>query len=160
MSINIIISKADKPLVVKWDEMPEAAQRHIIEYGLRQKLNDAGSQFKKGEENFAALAFGAAENVLAALMAGQVSVRQSRGTTTLEERFFTKHLRALYTTLKLGKVEDQENEALLDAVALKTGKDVETISAVIQKQADASADAKRKADIEAASMLAEIEISL
>lgn len=161
--IIINISKAEKSLSVDWDAMPEAAQRHIIEYGLRQKLNDAGSQFKKGEENFADNAFGAAETVLAALMAGQVTVRQSKGSATLEQRFFTKHLRALFTTLKLGKIAtetDTSDDTLLAAIAEKTGKDAEVIRAVVQKQADASADAKRKADAEQAAMLADIDITL
>lgn len=77
MTISINISKADTLLQVNWDAMPENAKAHIIEYGLRQKLNDAGSQFKKDEEGCADKALNAAEAVLEALMAGQVTIRKA-----------------------------------------------------------------------------------
>lgn len=159
MTIIINISKADKHLSIDWDAMPPIAQRHIIEYGLRQKLNDAGSQFKKGEEHCGENAFAAAEVTLSALMAGNVTTRVARGAKTLEEQFFTRHLRGLFTALKLGKIAteiDVSDDTLLEKISAKTGKPASAIEAALQKQALISAEAKRKADAEANALLGDI----
>lgn len=40
MILTINVSKAKRSFNVDWDLLPPEARRHIIEYGLRQNLND------------------------------------------------------------------------------------------------------------------------
>lgn len=136
---NILISKADKTLPIDWDAMPDVAKRHIIEYGLRQKLNDAGSQFKKGEENFAENALGAAENVLAALMEGRIRVVVAQGSN---DKALRKFALALAAHVKAGFENDDSLDDLLIAIADKTDKPTDRIRAALQKQVDAEAALK------------------
>lgn len=135
---NIKVSKSDSVLKVDWDSMPENAKTHIIEYGLRQKLNDAGSQFKKDSDNFAALALGAAENVLDALMKGNVHVRQAAASMTLEEREFRKILKALLKKAGL------DPEADISVLATKLGKDADIVTRAIEAKASSNAEVTRK----------------
>ena len=149
--ITINISKADKPVSIDWDSLPKVSQQHIIEYGLRQKLNDAGSQFttkELGEAEAGKRALEVAENVIAALKAGNISQRQSKGSATLEQRMFAKVLRDLWKQVTKGKLtaeDDTSNEALLETLSAKTGKDVETLTAAIESKANALAELERQA---------------
>lgn len=136
--IKIIVSKADQTLTVDWDAMPENARQHIIEYGLRQKLNDAGSQFTKKElgEEAGKLALGAAENILSELMKGNVSVRQAAVALTLEEREEQKILHAMYKAA-FGKNEDKWNvDELAKAKSTTAEKLLEAIAPVARKRAE------------------------
>lgn len=139
---NILISKADKPLAVDWDAMPEVAKRHIIEYGLRQKLNDAGSQFKKGEAHCAENAFNAAESVLSALMDGRVRVVVA---VDANDKALRKFALALAARVKAGFDKEDSLDDLLLAIADKTDKEPDAIRAALQRKVDA--DNALKAEI-------------
>ena len=147
--INILISKAGKTLSVDWDNMPANAQRHIIEYGLKQKLNDAGSSAtvkELGEVEAGNQAFAAAEIVVAALARGDVTVRQAAKAESLEEKEYKKLLKAL-----LKKAFPQELEALLatpsDAIEALAGLhkvSTEKMELALQAKAKANAEIERK----------------
>lgn len=143
--INIYISKADKSLPIDWDKMPENAQRHIIEYGLRQKLNDAGSSAttkELGKDEAGKQAFAMAEVVAAALMEGNVTIRQAASGLTLEERTFNKILKALYKKL-FGRPCENEDTILAD-VAQKLGKPMDDIKAAIDKKVTIEVEIAKK----------------
>ena len=132
--INVLISKAEKPIAVDWDAMPDVAKQHIIEYGLRQKLNDAGSQFKKGETDCAANALNAAEAVLSALMDGRVRVVVAVGAN---DKALRKFAIALAKHVKAGFEENDSLDDLLQAIADKTDKEPVAIRAALQRKVDA-----------------------
>jgi len=67
---TINLAKAGTGISVDFSAMPENAQAFVIEYGLRQILNDCASSVKKGEKDAPAIALGLAEKRLAKLMAG------------------------------------------------------------------------------------------
>ena len=95
---SIYISKADKVLSVDFDSLPEVSKRFIIEYGLKQKLNDAGSSAtvkELGPNEAAKQAFALAEASLQALASGQISVRVAKPQESLEEREYKKLLRSM-----------------------------------------------------------------
>jgi hypothetical protein len=138
--LNVKIAKADKVLSIDWDAMPENAQRHIIEYGLRQKLNDAGSSatVKELGEQAGPQALAMAEVVLEALMKGNVHVRQAAANLTLEERMFNKILKALVKKAGL------DEGSTIDALASKLGKPVESINKAIEAKAAKDAEVQRQ----------------
>ncbi len=140
--INIYISKNDSNLQVDWDAMPENAKAYIIQYGLRQKLNDAGSSatVKELGEKAGEQALAMAQASLAALMSGDILTRQAAKSQTLEERIFTRVLRALFKSQvgrPVSKEADQSDEALLAGIAKTLNKDVSIIQRAVQKRADA-----------------------
>ena len=154
MTYNILIAKADKTISVDFDAMPENAKRFLIEYGLRQKLNDAGSSAtvkELGKEEAGNQAFAMAEASLAALMQGDVSVRRSASGKTLEERVFTRVLKAVFkaiTKQNISELSDDSDEALLEALVEATGKSLADVTAAIEKRVDAElAIEKQKAAI-------------
>ena len=157
--INVYISKADKILPVDWDNMPEAAKAHIIEYGLRQKLNDAGSSAIKkdlGAEEAGNQAFAMAEVVLSALMEGKTKTRTARAGITLEEREFNKILKANYKKVFGETLEDMDGA--LEALADKLGVKPEILEAKIQEKATAQAEITRQ--IQAIKESSSIELTL
>lgn len=138
--ITIYISKADKNLPVDWDKMPEHAKVHIIEYGLRQKLNDAGSSAtakELGKDEAGKQAFAMAEVVLDALMAGNTKVRQAASGMTLEERMYAKVLKAVYKKIFEKPLEHDKG---LEDLAKKLGKDEETLHQGILAKAKVEAE--------------------
>lgn len=159
--ITIYISKSDSNLNVDWDNMPENAKAHIISYGLRQKLNDAGSAAttkELGKDEAGKQALSMAENVLSALMAGNVTVRQASVSMTIEEREFNKIVKALYKKA-IGKPDtDFDHEEGLKQLAQKLGKSVDTLTAAIQLKAEANAEVVRK--VQALKAESDIDIEL
>lgn len=156
--INVYVSKSDSLLSVDWDKMPENAKAHIIEYGLKQKLNDAGSSAtvkNLGPNEAAKQAKAAAENVLAALMRGDVTVRQAARQETLEEREFNKVFKSLCKA-NLGKDEDKWT---LEALAEKLEKPVEALEEAINDVAAKKAVIRRR-EIEAKREAAAIQIEI
>jgi NACalpha-BTF3-like transcription factor len=69
-TFTINIAKTNQKLDIVFAELPEASQRYIICYGLKQCLNDAHSAFKDVAE-----AAGQVEAKLAALQNGTVTLR-------------------------------------------------------------------------------------
>ena len=141
--MKVYISKAQKSIEVSWEAMPENAKEFIISYGLRQKLNDAGSSATKkglGTDEAGAQAFALAENVLASLMNGEVTVRSAASNQSLEERIFSRVLRAVFKQVckrSIAKEADDSDSALLEAIALETNKEVSAIQAAVQTRAAA-----------------------
>lgn len=153
--MKVYISKADCTIDVNWDEMPENAKAFIIEYGLKQKLNDAGSSATVkdlGKDKAGEQAKAMAEVVLASLMEGKVTVRQAAVTLTQEEREFNKLVKSYYKKL-IGKPgDDFDYEVALEEIAIKLDKTLEDTQAAIQAKAKkavevAKAVAALKADL-------------
>ena len=144
---SIYISKADKVLSVDFDSLPEVSKRFIIEYGLKQKLNDAGSSAtvkELGPNEAAKQAFALAEASLQALASGQISVRIAKPQESLEEREYKKLLRSM-----LKKAFPQEQEALMESggvEALAALHKVESprMEAALRTKAKANAEIERK----------------
>lgn len=141
--MNILIKKANKTLSIDWDAMPQNAKNFIIEYGLRQKLNDAGASAtikELGSDEAGKQAFAYAENMLAALMSGSIAVRSAKAGLTLEERIYSRVLRAVFkqvTGKKISTEVDVSNETLLEEISAKTGKPKEAIEKAIGKRVEA-----------------------
>lgn len=126
--IKVSIGKTGKVIDVDFDAMPENAKAFIIAYGLKQKLNDAGASITEDVEpdegKRADLKLGAAENVLEALMAGDITTRQSAAGMTLEEQCVQKWLRAKYKEIfkeKISELVDSSNGFLVGKIAQKLG---------------------------------------
>ena len=144
---SIYISKADKVLSVDFDSLPEVSKRFIIEYGLKQKLNDAGSSATVkdlGPNEAAKQAFALAEASLQALTSGQISVRVAKPQESLEEREYKKLLRSM-----LKKAFPQEQEALMESggvEALAALHKVESprMEAALRTKAKANAEIEQK----------------
>lgn len=126
--MNILIKKANKTISVDWDAMPAHAQQFIIEYGLRQKLNDSGASAtikELGTDEAGNQAFALAEKTLSALMEGDISVRVGAKALTLEEKAEQNVIRAWFKKIckrALAKEPQQDNQSLLEAMAKTLGK--------------------------------------
>ena len=66
-ALNIAINKASTSIKVEFDDLPDHVQQFVVEYGLRQILNDCHSGEKDPE-----LAMALVEKKLAAMMAGEI----------------------------------------------------------------------------------------
>lgn len=139
MTILINISKAGKSLSIDWEALPEVAKAHIIEYGLRQKLNDAGSQYKKGEEGTAANAFAAAETVLEALKKGLIRVNTSMD---VGEKALLAMAKVFMKKAGLAFGKDASLDDLLEALGEKLGREPDAIRASLQRKVEAEAQVK------------------
>lgn len=137
LMINIYISKSDSILPVDWDSMPKAAQDHIIEYGLKQKLNDAGSSatVKELGPDAGPQALAMAENVLSALMKGEVTVRKAASNLSTEDQFISKVTKAIYKSLFKKTLEDGQDGLAL--ISEKLGKPLEKVTKAIEEKAQA-----------------------
>jgi hypothetical protein len=133
-------------LEVNWDNMPEIAKQHIIEYGLKQKLNDAGSSatVKELGSEAGAQALAMAENVLEALMQGKVTVRSAGVSMTLEQKEFNKLIKALYKKLVGKPSADFDIEEGLEELAKKLKKPVEVLKPALEAKAKANAEIARQ----------------
>lgn len=153
MEYTINIGKAGRAIVVNWDAMPEIAQRHIIEYGLRQKLNDAGSAAiarELGAVEAGIAAYGRAERTLAALMAGELRAVSGKGALSLEQRAEQNVIRRVFKAQlgrPFGKERDISNEGLLAAIAQAKGKSPAGIRKAIQPLIDKEITALRDASV-------------
>lgn len=47
---NVLIKKTEQKVNVDFDKLPEHVQQYIIEYGIKQRLNDCHSQIPKGDD--------------------------------------------------------------------------------------------------------------
>lgn len=70
MTYTVQIAKTQQTLNIDFATLPEASQKYIIQYGLKQCLNDSHSAFKDVEE-----AKGQVEAKLEALQNGTVTLR-------------------------------------------------------------------------------------
>ena len=48
--LSVGIGKTGQSVVVKWDDLPELSKRHVLDYGIRQILNDARASAKTDDE--------------------------------------------------------------------------------------------------------------
>lgn len=160
--INIYISKSDSNLQVDWDNMPEASKAHIIQYGLRQKLNDAGSSATEkalGKDEAGKQALALAENVLEALMEGKVTVRQAAISQTLEEREYSKLVKSLAKRAKLKADTDETLPSLIARLANALKLDEAALIEKLLAKATANAETERKVRaIRAESPVVELEL--
>lgn len=75
---TIQISKAAQAVVIDFDAMPADVQAHIVEYGLRQKLNDRLSDMSAAKGHSPADMMTEVNELIAAMMAGEVTMRAGR----------------------------------------------------------------------------------
>ena len=134
---TINISKAKNVLNVNWDDMPQNAKDYIIQYGLKQKLNDCYATVVIGADNPAEVAMSAASEMLANLMAGNITVRTAAAVTSLEDKVRARIIKAnfkKYVGTSVSKELKQDNASLIAAIATKTGKTIEFISAKLEER--------------------------
>lgn len=134
---NINISKAKTALQVDWDNMPQNAKDYIIQYGLKQKLNDCYATVVIGADNPADVALSAASEMLANLMAGNITIRAAASVQSLEDKVRTRIIRAnfkKYVGEKISTLAKQDNESLIAAIAIKTGKPVDFITTKLEER--------------------------
>lgn len=134
---NINISKAKNTLAVDWDVMPQVAKDYIIQYGLKQKLNDCYATVVVGADNPAEVAFSAASEMLANLMAGNITVRTAAAVATLEDKVRARIIKAnfkKYVGKSLSKELNQDNASLIAAIATKTGKTIDFITSKLEER--------------------------
>lgn len=145
--INLSIErKVVKTLDVDFDAMPDNAKAYVIEYGLKQILNDVASDSAK-QADPAAYKIGKATDKLANLMAG--SIRTAR---TFDE--FGKEIRKqveLWLRDEAGLPNNEIRTHMKDLpltyifIACETETDVETVQEHFRTQAQAIIDARERA---------------
>jgi CRISPR/Cas system CMR-associated protein Cmr5 small subunit len=89
--LTINIAKAAKSLSVDFAALPENSQQYIIEYGLRQTLNDATASLKKedyaNEAAFNEAALGVAQKKLDGILSGELRQQAGRIGDPVEAEF-------------------------------------------------------------------------
>lgn len=78
MPHSIRVAKLDRDFTVDFDNLPENAQSFLIEYGIRQKLNDAISGLDMNKPNAEADGVEKINAVIAALVAGEIRLMGGR----------------------------------------------------------------------------------
>lgn len=134
---TINISKAKNTLSVDWDSMPQNAKDYIIQYGLKQKLNDCYATVVIGADNPAEVAMEAAKAMLENLMAGNITVRTAAAVASLEDKVRARIIKAnfkKYVGIPVAKELKQDNASLIAAIATKTGKTVEFITQKLEER--------------------------
>lgn len=134
---NINISKAKQTLSVDWDNMPQVAKDFIIQYGLKQKLNDCYATVVVGADNPAEVAMSTASEMLANLMAGNITVRTAAAVASLEDKVRARIIKAnfkKYVGTAVSKELNQDNASLIAAIATKTGKTIEFITSKLEER--------------------------
>ena len=113
--ISIFIPKCGKSVDIDFSALPEVVQQHIIEYGLKQKLNDCHSQFteKSGDKDYQEKAWTMVEKTVEALKAGEI--RQAKAGADAE-------IQLVYEYLKLQKVS-MKKEGFFDWLEKTGGKE-------------------------------------
>jgi predicted ATP-binding protein involved in virulence len=111
---------------------------------LRQKLNDAGSSATKialGEVEAGKQAFSMAENILEALVRGEISVRGTGKSMTLEDKITQSVIREIFKAVckrPVAQEIDQSNEALLSAIGkVKGDKTPDEVLTILRPRIDA-----------------------
>lgn len=143
---NITISKAKTTLAVDWDNMPQNAKDYIIQYGLKQKLNDCYATLVVGADNPAELALGVATDMLANLMAGNITVRVAAAVASLEDKIRTRVIRANFKKFcgrTVAKERNQDNASLIAEIAKSTGKSVEFITTKLEERVTVEVELER-----------------
>lgn len=143
---NINISKAKNTLAVDWDNMPQNAKDYIIQYGLKQKLNDCYATVVIGAENPADVAMEAAKAMLENLMAGNITLRTAAAVASLEDKVRARIIKAnfkKYVGTSPSKELKQDNESLIAAIATKTGKTVEFITTKLEERVAVEVELER-----------------
>lgn len=152
---NIRISKAGKSIEVDFDSLPQVSKDFIIQYGLKQKLNDkgAGETIKElGAEEAGSRAWILANQIVDGFKEGKITVRNSVGKMTLEERCLQTIIRKVFKAVcksSLEKEVDKSNEALLQRIAKTKSSTPEAILTKIKPLVDSEIEAERKKQEEA-----------
>lgn len=79
--MEIFIAKADKSVTVDYDALPAVSQEYIINYGLRQVLNDAAASVAGDDKDVVAKTLALVNKRLDRILAGTVNIRESSGRT-------------------------------------------------------------------------------
>ena len=141
MIYKIAINKANEAVEVDFANLPENVQKHIIEYGIKQKLNDKHSQIKSDEKDAPALVMELVQALLSDWEAGKVAASRSGGVTSLEKVIHRLFLVSLEQTKFQGNVIKSQKaaQAMLDKIAkAKFGDDVDAAKAfLIERKAQA-----------------------
>lgn len=156
----VYISKAGKSIEVNWDAMPEATQKHIIEYGLRQKLNDAGASAttkELGEKEAGLQAFAAAEVVVAALLEGKITVRSKGASVSFEDKTRLDIIAGLVKKQSLPEGTDIAD--LIESLGT-TEEKLEAAIAKLVASKVAARDAAKRARDEAKSLTEGLDLSI
>lgn len=134
---TINISKAKNSLSVNWDAMPQNAKDYIIQYGLKQKLNDCYATSVIGADNPAEVAMSEASKMLENLMAGNITLRSAASVQSLEDKVRTRIIRANFKKYVGRKVSEEvanDNASLIAAIATKTGKTIDFITTKLEER--------------------------
>lgn len=153
---TITIAKAAKNVVVDFDALPDVSKAYIIEYGLRQSLNDATASLKRDEYKtdgeFQDAALAVAEKKLAGILSGELRQSVGRIGDPIEAEYMRLAIAAISTAIvnKGGKLKDYTMKQLR-----------ERATALAEKNPDVAARLRAKAEAtvaEKAEFAADIEV--
>lgn len=86
MVYNISINKAAQSVQVDFASLPDNVKSHIIEYGIKQKLNDKHSQIKADDKNAAKVVMELVHGLLDDWKAGKVTATRQGSLATPEQK--------------------------------------------------------------------------
>lgn len=99
--MDIYIKKADKVVDVDWNAFNDDVKNHIIEYGLKQKLNDAHSHIKASDDKAAELAITEVDRVLSNLYAGNIRPTARRQGQTQYSKIWNRLLLKMMSVIQV-----------------------------------------------------------
>jgi len=138
MKIKVTLNKADRTVEIDTDKMDPKGLEYLVEYGLKQSLNDAASAVSADDPDCKAKAAEAADARLAKILAGTID---SRTVTRLDPVF--KEARQILTKalvkagLKTKDLPAMPDWAEFEKVAKKYKAPISKIKAKAQEIVDA-----------------------
>ena len=153
--LNISIAKAGESVTVDFDALPEVSQKYIIEYGLRQSLNDATASLKRDDyetdDDFKAAALAVANKKLDGILSGELRQSAGRIGDPVEAEYMRLAVAAISTAIvnKGGKLKDYTMKQLRERASGLAEKNPE-VAARLRAKAEATVAEKAElaADIE------------
>lgn len=113
MSHSIRVAKLDRDFAIDFDALPANAQAFIIEYGLRQKLNDAISALNMEAEGAQADGVAKVTSVIEALQNGEIRLMGGREGDPIKAEAKRLATVAVNAAIKAaGKVQKQYKDQL------------------------------------------------
>ena len=152
---TITIAKAGKSVEVDFDALPEVSRTYIVEYGLRQSLNDATASLKrdeyKSDAEFQDAAFAVANKKLDSILSGELRQSVGRIGDPVEAEYIRLAVAAISTAIinKGGKLKEYTMKQLRDR-AQGLAEKQPAIAATLREKAEANVAEKADfaADIE------------
>jgi len=152
---GISIAKAGETVTVDFDALPEVSQKYVIEYGLRQSLNDATASLKrdeyKSDEEFKAAALAVARKKLDAIESGELRQSAGRIGDPVEAEYMRLAVAAISTAIinKGGKLKEYTMKQLRERAAGLAEKNPDVAKRLRAKaEATVAEKAELAADIE------------